>query len=246
MGTSRRSIGITPRPVGTLLPTPRANESSEWQWNGSGTKKTATLSGAIKQSISSPEASPASLFPLPGRNEERRMIATSGLRCLESSKSQIPDGSWQRMFLASLTSSEAWYSKECTLIWKVKATKFSRRLYFQLVGRVRRTEGIESGLWPDLLRTPCERDHHPSGGKYTSGQAVAPQIQLAHQIAMLPTPAQRDYKGGCETTPFNTLDTLIELGATSGQIGKKTGMKLQPAFVEWVMGFPKFWTELTD
>jgi len=63
---------------------------------------------------------------------------------------------------------------------------------------------------------------------------------------MLPTPASRDHKGGSESNPYDTLDSLVETGATKGGDGKKTGMKLQPAFVEWMMGYPESWTELTD
>jgi len=28
------------------------------------------------------------------------------------------------------------------------------------------------------------------------------------------------------------------------QIGQKTGLRLQPSFVEWMMGFPLNWTSL--
>jgi hypothetical protein len=46
--------------------------------------------------------------------------------------------------------------------------------------------------------------------------------------------------------PRDNVDSLIERGGTKGQIGKPTGLKLQPAFVEWMMGYPEGWTELPD
>ena len=39
-----------------------------------------------------------------------------------------------------------------------------------------------------------------------------------------------------------TLETLIQ----KGLFGKNHGLKLQPAFVEWMMGFPLKWTEPND
>jgi|HubBroStandDraft_6_1064221.scaffolds.fasta_scaffold00472_3 site-specific DNA-cytosine methylase len=44
--------------------------------------------------------------------------------------------------------------------------------------------------------------------------------------------------------PRDTMDSLIETGATKGQTGTKTGLKLQPNFVEWMMGYPQGWTDL--
>ena len=61
---------------------------------------------------------------------------------------------------------------------------------------------------------------------------------------MIPTPTQRDWKGGAVNNPYDNLDSLIELGATKNGHGQKTGLKLQPAFVEWMMGWPIGWTDL--
>lgn len=55
--------------------------------------------------------------------------------------------------------------------------------------------------------------------------------------ALLPTPTMRDYKdtGNMENTKEHHL-----LGRT---LGKRAGLRLQPAFVEWMMGFPVGWTD---
>ena len=58
---------------------------------------------------------------------------------------------------------------------------------------------------------------------------------------MLPTPKNRDWKGGLGTSEerqTHDLDKVI--------LGQKAGLKLQPAFVEWMMGYPDKWTELID
>jgi hypothetical protein len=68
-------------------------------------------------------------------------------------------------------------------------------------------------------------------------------IDLNDKIAMLPTPKSRDWKGGA-TKARDTLDNKIEMGATKGMTGTQTGLKLQPNFVEWMMGYPQNWTDL--
>lgn len=46
----------------------------------------------------------------------------------------------------------------------------------------------------------------------------------------------------CLPTRNRNLETVIGRSL----LGTQTGMKLQPNFVEWVMGYPKDWTELPD
>lgn len=66
---------------------------------------------------------------------------------------------------------------------------------------------------------------------------------------LLPTATARDNRGtGKEGHKSrDSLDYRIEKGTKKGEIvGKGTGLKLQPAFVEWMMGFPEGWTEIPD
>ena len=69
---------------------------------------------------------------------------------------------------------------------------------------------------------------------------------LATMVKMFPTPASRDWKGARKPetllaagrTPNNSLpDSVEKTGTISG--------KLNPAWVEWLMGFPTGWTELS-
>ena len=64
---------------------------------------------------------------------------------------------------------------------------------------------------------------------------------------LLPTPASRDYKGAnskshCEVTGAGRkhMDQL----PNALMHGTNTGLKLQPAFVEWMLGYPIGWTAL--
>jgi len=59
---------------------------------------------------------------------------------------------------------------------------------------------------------------------------------------LLPTPKGRDWKGQSQRGAYATGDALPN--TIQFQDGKKTGMKLQPHFVEWMMGFPIGWLDL--
>jgi hypothetical protein len=75
-----------------------------------------------------------------------------------------------------------------------------------------------------LWRSPCERDHHPNSIENRTRNV--PTIMLAHQAnahqANWPTPNEE------EKTAF---------------LEKRT-KRLNPRFVEWLMGFPIGWTEV--
>jgi hypothetical protein len=60
------------------------------------------------------------------------------------------------------------------------------------------------------------------------------------ESGLLPIPLATDYKRRSPNSKQQGLPEQIHA------IGTQTGMKLQPNFVEWVMGYPKDWTELPD
>ena len=72
----------------------------------------------------------------------------------------------------------------------------------------------------------------------TSKRTREKSTHLPTQIAMLPTPTGRDYKD------VGNLNNIPENALLGRKIGKSLGLKLQPAFVEWMMGFPLGWTDL--
>lgn len=88
-----------------------------------------------------------------------------------------------------------------------------------------------------MLRTPrsSDADH---GGPNQRDSAGYPG--LPGQIAMLPTPTSRDHKS--EKCSQQTAERNAR--PLSETIGTNTGMRLQPAFVEWMLGYPEGWTEL--
>lgn len=103
---------------------------------------------------SGPAHAPASPSALPAKAKAKRTRATSGP---SSSASLVPDGpmsSWESRLRQRL---ESIGSTECILTWKASATPLGRQLS-RLVPSMRRTDEIDSGLWP----TPNARDHMPA------------------------------------------------------------------------------------
>jgi hypothetical protein len=116
------------------------------------------------------------------------------------------------------------------LTWKLSATK-SNRLLFQLAPSMPRIGEIEYGLLP----TSRANKHTPQ-----SREDFTPN--LAYRIQMLPTPRAQD-NGQNRHFP----ERGKSLGATIAPVaGQKTGLKLQPAFALWMMGYPTDWCDLED
>lgn len=160
--------------------------------------------------------------PKPDEEKERKTTATSGLKCYESYENSIRGGSSLKMLVASLLGAEVWYSNKCTLTWKVRDTK-CKRLLFQLSPSMRHTDEIGSGL----LLAPS-----------------AVQI-VEHPDKIRARVAKNGYKNG---TKYGSLSSqlMYKYPETKGGDGVKTGLRLQPNFVEWMMGYPKDWTEIPD
>jgi hypothetical protein len=103
-----------------------------------------------------------------------------------------------------------------------------------------RTPGTKDpGISPTRLQTKMGEPAKIGERAYDKQTGRLAQVGLTQQIAMLPTCTSRDYKdtGNMENVPVNAL-----LGR---ELGKNHGLKLQPAFAEWMMGFPEGWTALS-
>jgi hypothetical protein len=205
----------------------------------------------------------------PGSERARMMTVTSGLRCLELSRKQGPLGA----FVKTLLASSVWVSTKCFLTWKGRHIKSSRFL-FQLAPSMPRTEGIGFGLLgtmantgtrgrsekyrknkspnpqelvayilPELLKTPSESE--TEGGIMEIRPECDGHYKLRDQIAMLPTPKSRDFRSA-KSPNSKRISPESDLNVYVYKNGKNHGLKLQPAFVEWMMGYPDKWTELTD
>jgi len=90
-----------------------------------------------------------------------------------------------------------------------------------------------------LLPTPRANKHTPQ-----SREDFTPN--LAARIQMLPTPATRDYKGANGPDHMSKDRPHMDQLPNAITHGTNRGLKLQPAFVEWMMGYPKDWTKLEE
>jgi hypothetical protein len=100
----------------------------------------------------------------------------------------------------------------------------------------------------------------PRANKSTPQEREDFTPSLAARIAMLPTPHAFDWnvpeaKAAWEKRAKKQAAKGVNLHLPlkskvfhvlnpPDQVGSKTGLKLQPAFVEWMMGLPDGWTDL--
>ena len=132
-----------------------------------------------------------------------------------------------------------WGSRAAFLTWKASGTA-SSHLLFQLVPSMHSTEGIEFGLWP----TPTTQDNPQVRGQ---GKTLGTRrgTTLGGAVRVWPTPRASEYK---DTGPVGSkshthmLDRQY-LCAAAKEEAFPSG-KLNPTWVEWLMGFPTGWTEL--
>lgn len=178
---------------------------------------------SVEQLTWLPEDSPANRSVLPDSNEARKMTVTSGRRCYESFGKSSLLGSLLKTYLVSSVLRSTMY----LLHWKPKATK-RLRLYFQLTLSAHRINENEFGLWAtpnvsDGLNPNMKNDHDLKKG-YLRSQVLLPTPDSSQRGAYKD---QEKRKGH-----HFTLQDSIGSG------------KLNPEWVEWLMGLPQGWTDL--
>jgi hypothetical protein len=147
------------------------------------------------------EDSPANHSALQEKEKEQTMIAISGMKLLESLPNANRGGLLEKMLKDLLTSTTAWSSDRCKLIWKSKVSK-SNVLLFQLQASVLGIKGKESGLWltptaTDIATRSEEALQKRKEYRKSIGRTTTPPGNLAEQVQygkpttnMYPTPTQ--------------------------------------------------------
>ena len=110
-----------------------------------------------------------------------------------------------------------------------------------VVGALQMSEPAIEESECSLLPTLAARDYKDVGIN-TDYRKLAKKSKLAGVIAMLPTvttprPHDNEETAGKYIPSQNQKDLTYALG-------KNLGLRLQPAFAEWMMGFPGGWTAL--
>ena len=102
-------------------------------------------------------------------------------------------------------------------------------------------EGTKTGRLKTLLPTPRANDSEKRGNIADDKRNGLPG-RIQH---LLPTPdAGMGKTGDMGGNRRNSTKQMNTETVVMDTIGRNTGMKLQPEFVEWQMGFPQGWTEL--
>lgn len=172
----------------------------------------------------------ASLFPSPGSAEVRKTTAISGRKLCESYAKWIPpEDSPLGAFLRTCLGSYRWNSTIASLTWKASATP-AGRLLFRLVPRTPDTGEIASGLWlTPTLTLAVKMWPTPRGEEKSQHNSADMGLALSAQVKYF-TPDANCHKGGNR----------------KGQINQQVPGSLNPAWVEWLMGYPIGWTETTS
>lgn len=71
-------------------------------------------------------------------------------------------------------------------------------------------------------------------------------VSLHHFATMFPTPATRDYKGARLPETMEATGRNPKTNSLPDAVGEQSGLRLNPTWVEWLMGFPIGFTALKD
>ena len=155
----------------------------------------------------------------PGCAEARTMTAISGQKCYELLRLSGRDGSLAKMLLGTL----AWDSTLCYLTWKVRTTP-AGHLLFQLVPSTPRIDETEFSFWPTPIKSGYNSDGHL--------RMLAKKLTNVNEYLAM--------------THGTTKSKQMRFWPTIQLPDTTTGGKLNPEWVEWLMGFPAGWTDLNN
>jgi len=186
------------------------------------------------------------------KENQRKMTEISGKKLLELSKSPDLLFLLEKMLMESLNSISTPYLRT----WKVQTTP-QGALIFQLRASVQNTKDKESGL----LRTPMYPTPRTGGGSRPNrkgGKVLEEEVMIEAGLRergktlaqMYPTPLASDgmrsemklethKKVAIKRNRAGNINELVSI-----QNAKKTGGRLNPNFVERLMGFPMDWTKI--
>ena len=196
-------------------------------------------------SISLQEDTLASLSPSQVEKKVKKIQDTSGQSILDLSKSVGQLGLLEKMLVDTLNS----VSTPLSRTWRVKTTPLGR-LVFQLRASAPTTKEKESGLWPTPTAMTGGQGVAPSHKKgkhgWNTGAAVQDSL-LKNPIRMWPTPNasdNRDRGNLSDPAVQRRIAMGKQVGLTMAVKEQKGGGSLNPTWVEWLMGYPKGWTDL--
>ena len=169
------------------------------------------------------------------------MSDTYGLTSFDPLASYDPDThSWKMYAVISL-----WGLTESLETLPKSGMTRNGRLFQQPVS-ARLIDETESFAWPTPRVTGSGEDIAKIQERFRNGLQYKQRLEEA--VALYPTPTHGKMAGG--TGAFNKVQALYSDGKISDEERRSmqagNGGKLNPTWVEWLMGFPLGWTDLED
>ena len=169
---------------------------------------------------SSPGDFPASRFPAPENSGASKTKDTCGLKCSGLSGNCAPIGCLAKMLLAS----SIWGSTRRSLTWKQPVTPLGYS-YYLLLPSAHGMSAKELSSSALLLPTPLASDTGDVGENL--------------DVRMSPSGSFKKYNPSGAAWTARLSWTVYRL------VGRPPGnVKLNPDWVEWLMGFPQRWTDI--
>lgn len=206
---------------------------------------------------SSPAASPVS--PSPPRDGERglRIPAIYGRRCAELLPSCGPLGCLGKMLLAS----SIWGSTKRSLTWQKRDTLFSHS-YFRLAASAHGMSASELLSSRLMFPTPLASDKGTSRDarnldvflsehgifRKRNPNGTIWSLSLSAAVFYLTPMASDGYRSTLKPSAYRTSSPMSNLSAQiiKKAKGAKDNTALNPDWVEWLMGFPRGWTDVSS
>ena len=211
----------------------------------------------LKQLPLSPAAFPVSPSPPPENGRDLRMNATCGRKCAALLPSCGPVGCLGKMLLAS----SIWGSTKRFLTWQKRDTLFSHS-YFRLAASAHGMSASELLSSRLMFPTPLASDNNTARDAasldvFLSDNGIFRKrnrngaiwsLSLSAAVFYL-TPVASD--GFRSTLKPSAFDPAKKDGNLSAQIISQEQpvsetAALNPDWVEWLMGFPKGWTDVSS
>lgn len=192
------------------------------------------------QSISSPADSPVSHFPWLESKKAKGTNVTYGRKCSELSTKLRRVGWWVKTFLESCELPLPTLSRT----WSVKAIT-SSCLILKLRLSERRTEGSASRLWPTVVARDY-KDGTALACRNVSAKGHLGRVIHIPNTGLWKTPiaadaANKQFYVNSRGEPNLSAQVKCSKIETREEHGNGS---LNPAWVEWLMGYPIGWTEV--
>ena len=210
----------------------------------------------LKQSQSSPADFPANPSPPQENGRALRMNATCGRKCAGLLPNCGPLGCLGKMLLAS----SIWGSTKRFLTWQKRDTLFSHS-YFRLAASAHGMSASELLSSRLMFPTPlasdkCTNRDAQNLNAFLSESGIFRKrnkngtiwsLSLSAAVYYLTPAASEGYRSTLKPTAFRSQSPSSNLSAQviSQEQPVSDTAALNPDWVEWLMGFPKGWTDIS-